>query len=133
MVSFDVKLQRFRDKETGRLVSGKMFKNIFHAAASIAKDAKRSIRVSPRPSATGRPPHTRRRRHLQRAIRFAVDKKKKHAVIGPRESIVGRSAGAHELGGSYKGDHFPPRPFMGPALERNLHRLGGQFTGSIGG
>lgn len=133
MVGYDVKIQRFRDKETGELVGSRMFKNIYHASASIAKSAKRSIRVSPRPAAPGRPPHTRRRRHLQRAIRFAVDKKKKRAVIGPRESIVGRSAAAHEFGGRYKGDHFQPRPVMRPALERNLHRLGGQYTGNIGG
>lgn len=133
MVEFDVKIQRFRDKETGELVGSRMFKNIFHASASIAKSAKRSIRVSPRPASPGRPPHTRRRRHMQRAIRFAVDKKRKRAVIGPRESIVGRSAAAHEFGGRFKGDRFKERPFMRPALEKNLHRLGGQFSTRIGG
>lgn len=131
-VQFDVKLERLRFKETGEFVSSRMFKNIFHAAATIAKDAKRSIRPSQSPSRPGRPPHTRRRL-LNRAIRFQTAPDKKSIVIGPRASVVGGVAAAHEFGGSYKGDQFPARPFMRPALERNLHRLGGTFTGSIGG
>lgn len=132
MVEFDVKLERFRDKETGAFVSGKMFKNIIHAAASISKDAKRSIKRSATPGRPGSPPTTRRGL-LRRAIRFSANRQKQTAVIGPQASQVDQAATAHEFGGSYKGQDFPARPFMRPALERNLHRLGGQFTGSIGG
>lgn len=131
-VNFDVKMERFRDAETGRFLSGKAFKNLYHAAASIAKFAKASIRRSATASAAGRPPSTRRGL-LKRAIRYDVDRAKQRVVIGPRESVVGGSASAHEFGKTYKGDQFEPRPFMGPALQKNLHRLGGSYTGSIGG
>ncbi|MEN0109301.1 MAG: hypothetical protein AAF805_01135 [Planctomycetota bacterium] len=132
LVGYDVKLERFRDRETGELVSGRMFRSLFHAAAAIGKSAKRSIRNSPTASPAGRPPRTRRGR-LRFAIRYAGDKQRKRVVVGPRASVVGRSAEAMEYGGNYKGDHYPPRPYMRPALERNRHRLGGDFNGSVGG
>lgn len=132
MVEFDVKLERFRDKETGAFVSGQMFRNIFHAAAAIAKDVRRTVRNAPTPSAPGKPPRSRRGL-LRRAIRYHVDPVKQSAVIGPRKSVIGGAASVHEFGGSYKGDSYPERPFMAPALERNLRRLGGSFSGSVGG
>lgn len=131
MVEFDFVLNRFRDRETGAFVSGKMFKNIFHAAASISKDAKRTIKRGKASSPVGQPPRTRRGL-LRRAIRFSADRQTQSAVIGPMESVVGGSASPQEFGGSYKGQNYEERPFMGPALERNLHRLGGEFSGSIG-
>lgn len=132
MVKFDIKLERFRDKETGAFVSGQMFRNIFHAAASIAKDARRTIRNSPNPAPPGSPPRSRRGL-LRRAIRYHADARQQVAVIGPMASVVDQAAAVHEFGGSYKGEQYPARPFMRPALERNLHRLGGSFTGSVGG
>lgn len=132
MVEFDVKLERFRDKETGRLVSGRMFKNIGHAAASISKDAKASIRNRATASAPGTPPSSRRGL-FRRAIRYEVNRHTQSAVIGFIASQVGESARAHEFGGRYKGQDYPQRATMGPALERNLHRLPQQFAGRIGG
>ena len=106
------------------------FKSFAHAAASISKDAKASIESSPNPSAPGSPPHTRRRNFLRRAIRFAADKD--GAVIGTMASIVGEAGSPHEHGGEYKGQTFPERPFMFPALERGAGRFAGEFKGSIG-
>jgi len=126
------------------------FRNIGHAAASLAKDAKASIQRGPKeqrtraksrsgkkvararhaPSTPGTPPHTQRGR-LPAAIRFAATENS--AVIGPRKSVIGEAAAAHELGGSYKGQHYPARPFMQPALERAAPRFAGSFRGSIGG
>lgn len=125
-------MQRFRDKETGQFVSSRVFKGIRHAIAAIARDAKRSIQKSDKPSRPGRPPHTRKGR-FKFAIRYAVDEQKKSAVAGPRKSVVDMSGRAHEMGGKYKGDYFEQRAYMEPALERNVHRFGGQFTGSVGG
>jgi phage gpG-like protein len=115
------------------------FRNLGHAAARIRKDAIESIEPSDEPSEPGKPPHTRRRvsragkalkGHLQRAIVYASDKET--ATIGPRESIVGESASAHEHGGEYMGGEFPARPFMRPALERNLDKFHRDWAGSIG-
>jgi phage gpG-like protein len=118
------------------------FENIGHAAASLRKDAIASIIQAEGASAPGTPPHTHtggltkkgkvRRGKLQRAITFDVDKAKESAVIGPRESVVGASAAAHEFGGSYKGQSYPERPFMGPALTRAESRFAASFAGSIG-
>lgn len=132
MVEFDIKLERFRDKETGQLVSGRMFKNLGHAAASLMKDARRSIKNSKTKSRAGRPPHTRRGL-FRRGIRFETDQSKKSAVVGFVASIVGQSAKAQEFGGRYKDQNYPERPTMGPTLERNKHRFAGQMAGRIGG
>jgi ApbE superfamily uncharacterized protein (UPF0280 family) len=105
------------------------FRNYAHAAASIRKDAAASIVKSPDPSEPGEPPHTRKRL-LPRAMRFAVDKE--GAVIGPRASIAGQAGSVHELGGSYKGQTFPERPYMKPALDRAIPRFAGSWQGAIG-
>ena len=106
------------------------FRNFGHAAASIRKDAISTIEKSEKASEPGSPPHTRRGQ-LPRAIRYAVDKD--GAVIGPMASVVGESGAAHELGGSYKGEDYPARPFMAPALERAEPRFADDWRGSIGG
>lgn len=106
------------------------FKNFGHAAASIAKDVKSTLETEVGPSAPGSPPHTHRGAFLRRAIQFDYDKES--AVIGPVASLVGQAGAAHEFGGDYKGTNFPARPFMFPALERAIPRIGGDWTGSIG-
>lgn len=99
------------------------------AAFRIMRDAQESVQRSAEPSAPGEPPHTRRGQ-LKRAIRY--DATKDGAVIGPLESMVGTAGVAHEFGGQYKGQSFPERAFMGPALERDLDKFAGDFAGSLG-
>lgn len=99
------------------------------AAFRIMRDAQASVERSATPSSPGEPPHTRRGQ-LKRAIRYAATKD--GAVIGPLASMVGVSAEAHEFGGQLKGQSYPERPFMGPALERDLDNFAGDFAGSIG-
>lgn len=110
------------------------------AAARIRKDAIASIHFERGASAPGTPPNTHRiiktkkgklhRGQLNLAI--AYDANKDGAIIGPVASIVGESGAAHEFGGSYKGEMYPARPFMAPALERNLDRFASGWAGSIG-
>jgi hypothetical protein len=122
------------------------FKNVSHAAASIRKAEIASFQVAAGPSQPGTPPHTHpgivrsgKRKGQQRlgqfpkAIAFYVDKEKGEAVIGPRGSIAGTSASAHEFGGEYKGEEYPARPFAGPALKANVDRFAASWAGSIGG
>ena len=99
------------------------------AAYRIFRDAQASIQRSTEPSAPGQPPHTRRGQ-LRRAIRY--DATKDGAVIGPLASMVGDAGAAHEFGGAFRREQFPARPFMGPALERELDNFVGEFAGSIG-
>ena len=99
------------------------------AAYRIMRDAKASIERSAEPSLPGDPPHTRRGQ-LRRAIRY--DATKDGAVIGPLASMVGDAGAAHEFGGVFRREQFPARPFMGPALDRELNNFAGEFAGSIG-
>lgn len=119
------------------------FKNVRHAAATVRNDAIKSIVPSPVASPAGTPPHTRNRvsrksgkqlkGQLQRAIVFDYDAKEMRAVIGPRFSVVGESGKAHEFGGEYKGETYPERSFMGPAMTSNLDRFATDWRGSVGG
>lgn len=122
------------------------FRNFGHAASVIRKDAQSTIKTGGqmgRDKTTGRftkrgrgtgstpgtPPETRRGQ-IRRAIVYAADKY--GAVIGPTSNLMDQSASAHEFGGTYKGQQFPKRPFMGPALERQTDRFAGSWRGSIG-
>ena len=107
------------------------FENLGHAAAVIRKTAMLSIKTSPKPSKVGKPPHTRRGK-IRRAIVYAVSKDKLDAIIGPMASRVGTAGEAHEFGGEYKGQQFPERPFMGPALEKERDRLPSYWRGTVG-
>ena len=100
------------------------------AAFQIFKDAQAEIENSPTASRPGEPPHSRTGQ-LRRAIRYDVDKAAGVAVIGPRESMVGTSAMAQEFGGEYKGEQYPKRPFMGPALEKDANLLPAFWSAEI--
>ena len=122
------------ENKTGRVTeaAGKAnFRNLGHAAATIRKTAAASIARSDEPAAAGSPPHTRQGL-LPRSIRFAQDKAKEEAVIGPEFSKVGEAGAAHEHGGEFRGEEFPEREFMNPALEENLGRFASEWAGSIG-
>jgi len=108
------------------------FENIRHAAFSISKSAKASIKKSPNASAPGTPPKTRARggKNLRGAIFTNVQKDE--AVIGPRFSFVGESGEAHEFGKEYEGDSFAIRSFMEPALMDALPRFAKDWQGSVG-
>jgi hypothetical protein len=107
------------------------FRNLGHAAASIRKTAIDEIIVAEGPSDPGTPPHTRRRQ-LKRAIKYDVDQAAESALIGPEASIVGEAGAAHEFGGEFRGEDYPERPFMEPALETNVDRFASEWAGSIG-
>ena len=104
--------------------------NLGHAGAAIRLVARHSIRRSPRASAPGKAPHTRRGQ-LKRAILYAVEKARQSVVIGPVYPLIGLSATAHEFGGRYRRARYPRRPFMGPALEKTRDRLPRFWAGSV--
>jgi hypothetical protein len=135
------------------------YKSFGHAAASIRKTGRASIKKRPKTtvvSTTG--PQTRDKRgkfkkrkrkrrvqvasppgsapytgrgQLKNAIVFQATKS--GAVIGPTYSRMGPNAAAiHEHGLSFKGQRFPQRPTMGPALSANISRFHSSFAGSIG-
>lgn len=120
-----------RVKEVEEAAEKAAFRNLGHAAASIRKDAVKSITRSKEPSPEGGPIHTRKGQ-AKRAVRYAVDFEKEEALIGFQESKVGTAMAAHERGETYKDVDFPERPTMGPALERGAPRFAKDWAASIG-
>lgn len=123
-------------------------RNIRKAAFQVFSIAQQSINPAPKGEASppGTPPNTRIRiarsgknkgkrlsGQLERAIVYNFDRMSGSAVIGPRASFVGQSAAAHEFGGTFKGQDYPERPFMGPALDKTIPVFGNSFSSSIGG
>jgi hypothetical protein len=117
-------------KRVKRTVDRSTFRGLGHAGGAIRLTARRSIRKSKKASPPGMPPHTRQGQ-LKRAVVYAVEKSKQRVVIGPTHELVGPSAMAHEFGGRFRGDQYPKRPLMGPALEKNLDRLPKFWAGSV--
>ena len=105
-------------------------KTLPHAGGFIRKTAMRSIRKRKGPSPRGTPPHTHTKR-LPGSILYGVDKMAESVVIGPARTKIGLAGKVHEHGGRIKQDHFEPRPFMGPALEKTRSRLPAMWAGSV--
>ncbi len=117
------------------------FANFRHASARISKDAKASIKRSEKvpgsktlrvPAAPSKPPKTRLvpGHNLRGAIRWDADQQ--GGIIGPLHSIVGTVGEAHEFGVEYRGQDYAERPFMQPAMDKNLDRFAQNWAGSIG-
>lgn len=137
-------------QNVGKAIDKAAYRNFGHAAASIRKAARDSIQKAPKEerrgarrrkgkavrratraaSPPGSPPFTGRGQ-IKRATVFDADKE--GAVIGPRYSVLGTSAAAHEHGGEYRGANYPKRSFMLPAMEANLSRFAASWEGSIFG
>lgn len=114
-----------------RAVDKSIYRNIKHAAFSIRKYIRESIKRSSGPSSPGQPVATRGRQgNVKNSIFAAVEPD--NAIIGPRYSFVGDAMEAHEFGGTRFGTTYPARPTSGPALEANQDRFANSFAGSIG-
>lgn len=100
------------------------------AAVAIRDEAVGSIKYESGPSRPGQPPHTHTGR-LPRSILYAVDRRGHRAVIGASAVLAGEMAARHEYGGTYRRRHYPPRPFMRPALLRLAGRLPQFWANSI--
>lgn len=139
MIGFDFKYTD-QTKAVKDAAAAGVFKNVKQAAATIRKDAIASIQPGDGPSQPGTPPHTQtagltkkgtpRRGNLQRAILFDVSADGV-GIVGPRKSIIGDAGRAHELGGELFGDEYPERPYMEPALEKNLTRYGDSYAATL--
>jgi hypothetical protein len=68
---------------------------------------------------------------LPNSIVFYVDKKKRYAIIGPSSDLIGVAGGIHEQGGSWRGQSYPKRPFMVPAMEIVAPRLPSMWAASF--
>jgi len=108
-----------------------IYSSIRHAAFSIRKYIRESIKKSPDASEPGEPVATRGKRgNVRNAIFAAIEQD--NAIIGPRYSFVGDAMTVHEFGGERKGDRYEARPTSGPGLLANTDRFAESFRGSIG-
>jgi len=133
LFSVKVKTEDRTDK-VKKSIEKAVFRNLGHAAATVARDARQSIKSSLLPSKPGEPPHTRNGGPLRRAIRFAELPNwfQRGFVVGPRASVIGDILGGlHERGGKRGKELFPKRPFMSPALNRSQRRLADIWRGSL--
>ena len=113
------------------------------AGAFIRTRARSSIRTRKRPSRPGSPPssHTGM---LRRFIFFGYDRSTDSVVVGPEKlNRPGSAPNVLEFGGTAeilrftKGKfvkrkiHIKPRPYMGPALERELPNIPKAFRNTV--
>jgi len=146
-----IKLVSFDDKKIARAIGKGNKAALSKAGAFIRKDARSSMRRTKKSSEPGQPPraHTGQ---LKKAILFAYDARWETLVVGPlkarsqatfiEEGTVPRTL---EEGGrvrirrvdpitkkkSQKRVKVAPRPFMAPALKRNLKMIPKQFRNVI--
>ncbi|KKM83511.1 hypothetical protein LCGC14_1308670 [marine sediment metagenome] len=110
------------------------YRAIKEALFDIRAFAMASIKSAPRgkSSPPGQPPHTRRSRkkggvkgrgRLPQSITYFADPDGLGGVVGPRFTIMGTAGGTLEFGGRRKGQEYPERPFMGPALRKVAPKL----------
>lgn len=107
------------------------YRSFGHAAASIRKDARASIKRRGKrtgPSRPGEPVRTKRS-FARRAVLYHADKE--GAVVGFAASKIDQAMEVHEHGGRRGGATFPERPTMQPALKRNLARFHRSWDAAI--
>ena len=119
-------------KQVEKAVDKGAYNSFFHAAGSIRKAARKSIRGRRKPGPPGGAVRTRLGKGGGRARRAILFKASKEgAVIGFAASKIDQAMQVHEHGGVRGGVRFPARPTMLPALERNLARFHREWAGAI--
>jgi hypothetical protein len=119
------------------------FESLGQAGAFIRSDAKQSIKrrggrkrkrkrsgqrgmiraaTNKSASRAGSAPHTRKGL-LKRAILFAIERRRGSVVIGPSAMVADDVGAAHEHGGRFRKRRYPRRPFMLPALMKNMEKI----------
>ena len=100
------------------------------AGAYVRTVARRKVLTSPKASAPGQPPHSRRGL-LKRGILFGLERDGKSVLVGPGFNLVGESASAHEFGGKYRRERYPKRPLMGPSLKESAPHVAKMWQGAV--
>lgn len=125
-------------------------KNLSQAGSFIRRSARSSLRRRKKVSPPGQPPsvHTQDRVATLKNIWFVFDPARRSVVVGPLKLNGSRLEGSnrqtvpslHELGGTAvvggrrkrrRRAKYAPRPFMGPAMERELPKFAGLWANSV--
>jgi hypothetical protein len=141
MIRFEITKLFFDKKAVRDKVDAGTRRVLSKFGAFVRRTARSSIRKRKKPSSPGSPPSS----HiglLKKFIFFGYEPAKRSVVIGPvRLSQQGRGEAPHllEYGGSTKVEHrgkrkrakVRPRPFMGPAFEKEQPKLPAMWKGSV--
>ena len=148
-VGFDKKQFFFDRQIVINAVGSAGAKNLSKAGSFIQRSARSSLRRRKRASLPGEPPsvHTKDRVATLKNIWFVFDPARRSVVVGPLKLNSSRLEGSnretvpslHELGGfAVVGNQkrkrraiYAPRPFMGPAMERELPKFVGLWANSV--
>ena len=151
MVGFNQK-QMFFDRQAVIDVVGRAnAKNLSRAGSFIRRSARSSLRRRKRVSEPGQPPsvHTQDRVATLKNIWFVFERRRTSVVVGPlrlngstlRGSDRSTVPELHELGGSAvlvsrkkkrrRRARYAARPFMGPAMKRELPKFEGLWANSV--
>ena len=125
-------------------------KNLSKAGSFIRRSARSSLRRRKKVSPPGEPPsvHTQDRVATLKNIWFVFDPAQRSVVVGPLKLNGSRLEGSnrqtvpslHELGGTAvvggrrkrkRRAKYAHRPFMGPAMERELPKFAGLWANSV--
>ena len=143
MIGLDVKRMFFDTKAVRRRVDKATRRVLSRFGAFVRKTARRSIRKRKKASTPGKPPssHTGL---LKKFIWFAYEAIRRSVVIGPlRLSKRGRGeapsllehGGVTMMESRRKGERtkarIRPRPFMGPAMEKEKDQLAALWRDSV--
>lgn len=144
MIGFDVK-RMFFDTKTVRSKTDKATRRVLSKfGAFVRQTAKRSIRKRKKTSQPGKPPSS----HiglLKKFIYFGFDVVRRSVVIGPvrlTQKGRGEAPSVLEYGGTVtmrprrragkkRRAHIRPRPFMGPAMEKEKQQLPALWRDSV--
>ncbi len=94
------------------------------------------------PSKPGRPPHRHSDPQLYKRTFFAFDPASRSVVIGPEGFSRSKAPNVLEFGGTVRVplrgggvENAPvaPRPYMGPALQKNLPKMAEPWANSLRG
>jgi len=123
------------------MMDAKTAKALSRAGAFIRQRARTSIRSRKKISQPGQPPSS----HvgdLKRLIWFAYEPTSQSVVIGPMRFKQGEAPNLLEFGGQATRQRrggakhiavYRPRPFMGPAMEKELPQLPSYWAKSVKG
>lgn len=135
----------FFDKKAVRdMVDEKTRSALGRVGAFVRQRARSSMRPGGKKnkiSAPGEAPRTHTG-ELKKKLWFALEPSGKSVVIGPAKFKEGKAPGLLEFGGNVPGRrrggksytaHYKARPYMGPALDKELKNIAPQWGASVKG
>lgn len=121
---------RFDRAKVDRKKTQGTIRSLAHAAATLRLAVRRMVRVRKTPRPPGQPASSPTRQ-LRESIRYALDERRRSAVVGPSREDVDVIGRVHEYGGSFRGRVYPARPFMAPAFAAIAPRIAAHWRGRI--